>query len=161
VKEQEAYAKYGPNYLDHLAPKARENAFQAASRREHIAKLYSKDIGPDWYEIIMEATKQRLQSRENEERIRSLQELQIQDAALKEASKQIWDDSGLTHAERAEKTQSLRRQRYAIYKQSSRITADKKISDRILIGKILAERGRTPPDWCRSPQDVPETNNEQ
>lgn len=161
MEEQKAYAKHGPNYVDHFRAWRRESAFRSARRREYIAELYNKDIGPDWYEIYEEAAKRRMQLQTVKDAARDLQQLYDLDIALKKSAAEISTDEALLHKERIDKIQSIRRQRKEISDKRNDIIASKNFMGKKIVGEVLAERGRPVPDWCLSSEDVPEKNNEQ
>lgn len=161
LAEQKAYAKYGANYLDHLTPKRREGAIRSAYRRQYIAELYSKDVGPDWYEIYEEAAKKSVQSQAGQEAARTLKQMRDLDIALQRSIDVIWKDLALTHQERLDKIQIIQRQRKDISDKRIKTMADKRLAGKKIVGEVLAARGRTLPDWCFTTEDVPEKNNEQ
>lgn len=55
--EQSCYAKYGPNYADHLKSPERRNIKWKAALRAQQSNTWQGKFGDDWYEIVKEANK--------------------------------------------------------------------------------------------------------
>lgn len=55
--EQACYAKYGPNYADHLKSPERRNIKWKAALRAKQSIAWQGKLGDDWYEIVKEANK--------------------------------------------------------------------------------------------------------